>query len=217
MTNQVQMFPLPPILSKEEQREILTSVCGAMVEDFVDISTFVKCDKKEENQNQNKKQDKVLGYAKEVLSFGQSLKELVDTVREGDSLRVLRWWKLMLLIFKATGRKNYSIEAFVLSAQQRYLLSPRERLYSRFINTHCIHGKTSAVTYIWNISIEDAIRALGANKTPKAINRLGKCITPLADLLDKFDCVHQVAYQRADHVLSADKDVTCMVNELHGA
>ena len=66
-----------------------------------------------------------------------------------------------------------------------------------------------------NRCLKDAIRALGANKTP---DRLGKRIAPLADLLDKFDSVHQVASQRADlDVPSADKDVTSMVNELHGA
>ena len=87
-------------------------------------------------------QDQVLAYAKEVMSFGLLYTEL-DAVREGDGLCVLRWW-FMLLIFKATSRKNYSIEAFILLAQYQYLLSPREEsqlLYSRFINTHSLLGR----------------------------------------------------------------------------
>ena len=38
----------------------------------------------------DKQEDKVLAYAKELLSFGLLYKELVDAVREGDGVRVLR-------------------------------------------------------------------------------------------------------------------------------
>lgn len=75
-------------------------------------------------QKHDKQEDKVLAYAKELLSFGLLYKELVDAVREGDGVRVLRF---MLLIFKATGRKNYCTEAFILLAQYQYLLSEREQ------------------------------------------------------------------------------------------
>ena len=69
-----------------------------------------------------------------------------------------------------------------------------------------------------NRLLKDAIRALGANKTPRAITRLGKCIAPLGDLLDNYDTVHQVTAHRADHSIpTSEKDMTCMPKELHGA
>ena len=158
------------------------------------------------------------------MSFGLLYKELVDAVREGDGLRVLRWWRFMLLIFKSTGRKNYCIEAFILLAQYQYLLNQRERqqlLYSRFINTHGLPGKNISCDLFMehlNRLLKDAIRALGANKTPKAISRLGKCIAPLADILDMFDTLHNISSQTADHKIpKADKDMTRLVNELHSA
>ena len=134
----VDIFPPTAwMLSQEERRDMLMSVCEAMVEEFVDIRTF-------EAKQDKQQPDKVQAYAKEVLSFGLLYKELVDAVRQGDGLRVLRWWKFMLLIFKATDRRNYSIEAFIIQAQYNYLLSPRQQhqlLYSRFINTHGLPGR----------------------------------------------------------------------------
>ena len=148
----------------------------------------------------------------------------MDVVRQGDGLRVLRWWKFMLLIFKATDRKNYSIEAFVIQAQYNYLLSPREQhqlLYSRFINMHGLPGRNiSCDLYMEHLNrlLKDAIRALGANKTPKAITRLGKCIAPLGDLLDNYDNIHKITTHGADHFApSSEKDMMCIIKELNSA
>ena len=241
------------MLSQEERRAILTSVCEAIVDEFVDISTIevFDTDAKQAGSQQvqseqddqdgvgsningkaatctkrkhDKQEDKVLAYAKELLSFGLLYNELVDAVREGDGVRVLRWWRFMLLIFKATGRKNYCTEAFILLAQYQYLLSEREQqqlLYSRFINTHGEPGKNISCDLFMehlNRLLKGAIQALGANKTPKAITRLGKCIAPLGEILDNFDTLHKVPSQTTDHKIpTADKDMTRIVNELHGA
>ena len=128
------------LLSQEERKSILTSVCEAMVDEFVDLSTIDVSDTetgdKEQDQHvlgsntsnqpaekkkRDKEEDKVLAYATELLLFDLLYKELVDAVREGDGIRVLRWWRFILLIFKATGRKNYCIESFILLAQSSAL------------------------------------------------------------------------------------------------
>ena len=75
----------------------------------------------------------------------------------------------MVLIFKSNGRTNYSIEAFILLAQQKFLLSPRERAqlqYSRFIDTHGMPGRSiSCDLHMEHLNqlLQDAIKALGAN------------------------------------------------------
>ena len=64
-----------------------------------------------------------------------------------------------------------------------------------------------------NRLLKDAINALGANKTPKAIERLGKCIAPLGEVLDTYDRVHGVESQLSDHnPPSIYKDLTAIVN-----
>ena len=88
----VEIFP-PTVWmhTTEERRNILTTVCGAFVEEFTDIKTFeVKPNDDSDNE------DRVLVYAKEVMSFGLLYMELVDKVREGDGLWELCWWIFML-------------------------------------------------------------------------------------------------------------------------
>ena len=214
---------LPPtlwILESEERYKILLSVCSAIVDDFTDIRTFEVA----QEESKAKEHDRVLAYAKEVMTLGLLYTELVDAVHEGDGLRVLRWWRFMLLIFKSTGRKNYSIEAFIILAQYQYLLSPREKtqlLYSRFINTHGLPGKNiSCDLYMEHLNrlLKDAIKALGANKTPKAIERVGKCIAPLDEVLARFDAIHKYTSQTGGHkTLNADKDIALMVGQLRKA
>lgn len=208
------------MLEKEERYAILLSVCGRIVDEFTDIRTF----ETSPDQGDKGKQDQILAYAKEVMSFGLLYTELVDAVREGDGLRVLRWWRFMLLIFKATSRKNYSIEAFIILAQYQYLLSPREKsqlLYSRFINTHGLPGRNiSCDLYMEHLNrlLKDAIKALGANKTPKAIDRVSKCIAPLDELLERFDTIHNYSPQSDCHKNpSATKDITIMLEQLRKA
>ena len=208
------------MLHREERKDILLSVCGAIVEQYTDISTFKDASDKDES-NKRRDEDRVLSYAKEVLTFGLFYKELVDAVHLGDGVRVLSWWRFMMLIFKSTSRTNYSIEAFVLLAQHKYLLNPRERtqlLYSRFINTHGLPGKNiSCDLHMEHLNrlLKDSIQALGANKTPNAINRLGRCIAPLADVLDRYDTAHSAEAQQSSHKPpKLDKDLTTLVKEL---
>ena len=158
----------------------------------------------------HKSEDKVL-----VLSFALLYKEIVDAVHEGDGLKVLSWWHLMMLIFKSTGRVNYSIEAFTL---HKFLLSEREKtqlLYSRFVNMHSLPGKNISCDLYMEHLNHLLKYSLGANKTPKAIDQLGKCITPLGEVLDTYDRVNGFESQTSHHnPPGVDKDMTILVKGL---
>lgn len=67
------------------------------------------------------------------------LLEFNDAIREGDGDRIVRCWQFFLLIFKATKRKNYAVEAFILLAQLKFLFTPRmvaQLKWSHTISTH---------------------------------------------------------------------------------
>ena len=57
--------------------------------------------------------DKVIIYAREVLSMGMLHAEFRDTVKEGDGPCVIRVWKFLLPTFRAANR----IQAFTLLAK----------------------------------------------------------------------------------------------------
>ena len=53
-------------------------------------------------------------YTCEVISPGLLYLDYKDAMREGDGERVLCLYKYLMLIWKATGHKNYAIEPFTL-------------------------------------------------------------------------------------------------------
>ena len=76
--------------------------------------------------------------------------------------------------------------------QQSYTLSPRrsaELLWSHFINVHGHPGRNiPADLHMEHLNrlVKEAIRNLGANKTEKAITRIGRAIGSIAPVLQQF-------------------------------
>ena len=62
--------------------------------------------------------DGIYDYACEVLTLLLIWHNFHDAIKEGDGNRVMLVWKLLLLVFKATNRRNYSIEAATLLIQK---------------------------------------------------------------------------------------------------
>ena len=63
--------------------------------------------------------------------------------------------------------------------------------------------------------LKDGIEDLGANKTEKAITRLGKCTSSFDEILSNFDESLEVHHSTDFHtVASLEKDITLVVNQL---
>ena len=107
---------LPPdvwLHDKCERRDILMSVAGVIVNEYVDLTML--------NNEEKLPNDRIHGYARELLTLGLFYLEYSDAIREGDGLRVLRCWRYLFLLFKASNRTNYTIEAFKLSCTACFL------------------------------------------------------------------------------------------------
>ena len=59
------------------------------------------------------------------LSFGFLLFNMLDAVKEGDGERLLRLYKVALLIYKAYGHSQYAYSTFLFLVQANATLSPR--------------------------------------------------------------------------------------------
>ena len=98
-----------------------------------------------------------------------------------------------MLIYKARKRKNYAIEGLNLLAQYHFFLSQRQAqqlLWSRCINIHGLPGRNIPCDlYMEHLNriCKHAVQALGSNKTPAALERVGKCVGVLDALLDEYD------------------------------
>ena len=103
-----------------ERKAILTDVTSRIVDRFVDLSTtFAKS-----RPHTEQIRDGVHAYSCKTLSLGLLFLEFKDGIREGDGERVMRVWKYFLVLFKASNRRNYSIEALTLVAQYHLILPP---------------------------------------------------------------------------------------------
>ena len=66
-----------------------------------------------------------------------------------------------------------------------------------------------------NRVLKDGIRGLGANKTERAITRLGKCIDSFDQVLTNYDEDLQVPSVSGNHTIaSLEKDIKLIVGEL---
>ena len=166
------------MLDIESRKKTLDAVCNQVVKEFVEFSFHYETPKGD---------DAVTSYAKKLLGLGCFYLEYRDAIKEGDGLRVLRCWRYLLPIFYGTGRTNYSCEVLNM-LHQELTLPPRlasQLIWSRFVNTHGLPGKNIAGDlYMEHLNrlAKDAIRNLGANKTERAIERVGKAIGTIATL-----------------------------------
>lgn len=105
--------------------------------------------------------------------------------------------------------------------QYHITLPPRlaEQLkWSRFINTHGIIAHNISCNLHMehlNRKVKVAIESLRANKSEKAIMRVGKAIGTMTKILDKFDTVNNVPAESGAHSKkSSEKDLCKIINQL---
>lgn len=210
--------------AKEKRSDILETVTREIVLRFIDTKPGLsdqKSRKSKKNKDAEKEGDKVYDYARELLSYGLLYKCFADSIREGDGKRILCCWKFLMLIFKAAKRKNYAIEALNLLGQYHFFLSHRQReqlLWSRCVNTHGISGRNiPGDLYLEHLNrlCKSAVSDLGANKTPAAFERAGKCLGVLDKLSTEFDKSLGVSEVYSTHSLPNDaKDMRMILKEL---
>ena len=195
----------------------LMNIAAQVVDKHVDLSVEFSTAK----GTKPKAGDSVYSYACETLSLGLLYMLLRDAIKEGDGDRVLLVWKFLLLIFDASNRKNYTIEAFTLLAQYYLVLPPRlaEQLkWSRFINVHGLVGHNiSCDLHMEHLNrvAKTAVEGLGANKSEKAIVRVGKTVGTLSAATENFDNQHHVPADSASHSKkSSAKDLNKVVKVL---
>ena len=130
-------------------------------------------------------------------------------------------WKYMLLMFKASSKTKYSVEAFNLLAHYYYIYSERlayPLIWSRTVNVYGKAGQNIPMdlhTEHLNRTFKNAISHLGPNTMGPSLLRIGKALKPLSDLQNHFDTVTKVPTESSYHSTpSTKKDVGDIINVL---
>ena len=205
-------------LNLQQQHCIFAGAISKLLSQYVDLNVTFSQSVCSGAENQI---DTINEYAMEVISLGLLLLEFNDSVREGDGDRILRCWRYFLLLFKASNKTNYAIEAFTLLAQEKYLLSPRMAMQLKWSRTVNVHGRSSK-----NVSCDlhmehlnrlckNLISGLGANITEQSIERVGKCIGSVQTILLQFDAVNKIKEESGRHTShSTDIDMKNLLKQL---
>ena len=202
----------------QERNEILLRAIEKVLDKFVDFGYGTLSSKSEEKLDL----DGIQSYASDILSLGLLYMEFCDGIHEGDGVRIIRCWRFFLLIFKASDRRNYAIEAFILLAQEKFLLSPRmttQLKYNRTVNIHGRKGKNIPCDLHMehlNRECKESLLSLGSNLTDNAIQRVGKSLSKTLKFLHSFDLENNIPLSSGKHTKrSVSEDMTKLIKQLH--
>ena len=181
------------------------------------FTTFTRIDDTEPKSYE----DKVYLYATEVLSLSLVWHGFHDAVKEADGDRILRYWKFLLVIFKATNHYNYGKEAVNLLYQYYFTFSESEKLqllWNRCINTKGRQGTNMPCDLFMehlNRRLKGVIRSMGGNVKPEVIKRAGKAIGPLDHICKVFESQTTNTQISDKHTMpSFGKDLTAVLKVL---
>ena len=201
--------------SNADRRSAVYSFCQEVIKDHVNVSMC---------SNISSSKDGVLNYANEVMSLGMFYLNYKDVIKHADGDRLIVCWKYLLPIFKASDRRNYSLEVLRMLYSYYFVLSPRQKhqlVWSRFVNVHGLPGHNVAADLHMehlNHICKQAIQGVGAKKRKESITRIGKALGPLAQVTANFDkdVLRPTHDHKAGHhkYAPASKDLDTLINEL---
>ena len=183
------------------------------------IGNLVKLPQNPGSQPPDDQQDGVFNYAREVLTYSLLHAEFNDAIREGDGLRVIRCWKVFLLIFRASNRTKYALEAATLLINLQVLPEriQQQMIWSRFVNPSGKPARNIPCDLHMEHLNRTAKTALGQHShlNPKAVTRVGKCVGLFQNAQKQFDATTDVKQSSGKQVRgSYSTDLHKIVNQL---
>lgn len=164
----------------------VTELAKEIIEKF---TTFTRTD----DARPKSYEDEVYLYATEVLSLSLIWHGFHDSVKQADGDRILRYWKFLLVIFKATNHYNYGKEAVNLLYQYYFTLSESEKiqlLWNRCVNTKGRQGTNIPCDLFMehlNRRLKGVIRSMSGNVKPEVIKKASKAIGPVDHVCKIFE------------------------------
>ena len=121
------------------------------------------------------------------------LRNFDDAVKEGDGVRILRCWKIAMLIFRAHHHNKYALASFYLQAATQAILTPRQAhslTWNRTVNNHGGKGRNISLDlrleHLNNFT-KGLLKHLGPNITDKAVLRCSHATNNVEKILKSTD------------------------------
>ena len=163
--------------------------------------------------------DDRFNYACVRLGFGLLQRNLDDGVKEGNGKRIIRRWKMSLLIWRAYGHTKYTYAAFHLIAATQATLTPRQAhclIWNRTVNNKDGPGRNISMDLRLEHFTKGMLKGLGPNLTENAARRCSKSVGKTEALLQTIDDDLNVCRPAGHHkVTKSETDFKTLADELH--
>lgn len=166
------------------------------------------------NSDKDSTDDSVYNYCSNLCHWVLQLIQMEDIAKEGDIVRLIPSLMNSLPFFFSHSRTSKYFEEcldFILKCE--FILSPLQRLRvleGAFTNLRGGLGNNMESDLVQENSVrnqKDMIRALGANKTEKAIIRCSKAADTIAEICEKVDNMVSLKKSGSKHQMpDAEKD-----------
>lgn len=173
-------------------------------------------------QPDDKPRDDRYRYATLRLSMGMLLKNFDDAIKEGDGQRIIRCWKLAMLIFRAYIHSKYALAALQLQAYIQAMLIQREAeclVWNRTVNNKGGQGCNICMDIRMEHLIhltKEILKHLGVNITENAARRCSMAIGHVDRLISAADKDLSVRKPSGHYkVKKRENDFRLLVKEFH--
>lgn len=153
------------------------------------------------------------------LWFGLLLADFQDAIKEGDGERLMRLYKVALLIFKTYNHSQYAYSTFLLTVQLNATQSPRvvhSLTWNRFWNRRGGRGNNVPLDIHLehlNNFLKSFLRNKGSNLTEDTADRVSKSLGIINSLLKTTDRELNVSRPSGSHApAQATRDILSLVN-----
>lgn len=168
------------------------------------------------------KEDGVHNYHCARLTFGLLMMCFSDSVKEGDSARLLKFLKVAVLMLHSYGRVKYAYVVLLFLAKIYAILSEKhsfEVLQNRYFNNSGKAGGNVPLDLRMehlNKLLKIALKQLGSNITEDAAQRIAKSLSTLEDVLCMIDSDCDLKSRSGFHSSKhLDETVISITNDLN--
>ena len=148
--------------------------------------------------------------------------EFKDATREGDGIRILWCWKVLLMYYRMANHTNYASEAFHFIAQVTATASPRvaiQLLWGQVVNTKGKEGHNVPVDLHMehlNRTVKEYIAGVGDNISQNTIIQYGQSLDGMMTITKNYDSVNNVHPFSEKHTKKSQrKDEKLILHELN--
>ena len=173
--------------------------------------------------NEHQQPDLVREYSLCLLRLYFILVDLKRAVRIGDGDRLASLHKVLLKHFKSDGGHNsYAIEMFISILQNEVFLTEAQAHQTRWASTANLRGgphnlEIDLLQENLNREVKKGIKGMGANKTPKAIERLSRAAGGTMKIVEAVDSALGIKVKSSEHSHKTSiKDENIIISDLVG-